>query len=73
MNRTFDIFLGSGERDALWLESVEGLDAATQRMHEIAAMRPGMYFVLSLPDRFVVAKTDTRPLASATGQVDYQI
>jgi len=61
---TFDIFLGSGVNDALWLESIEGLDAATERMKEIAAQRPGTYFVLSLPDRFVIAKTDTRSLAS---------
>ena len=57
----FDIFLGSGENDALWLESVEGLDAAVQRMHEIAAKRPGVYFVLNLRDRVIVTKTDTRP------------
>jgi hypothetical protein len=71
MNRTFDIFLGSGEHDALWLECIEGLDAATQRMNEIAAERPGRYFVLSLPDRFVIAKTDTTSLAR-TGKIDYQ-
>ena len=58
---TFDIFQGSGEKDALWLECVEGLDAATQRMYEIAAQRPGMYFVLNLGDHVVVAKTDSRP------------
>ena len=57
----FDIFLGSGENNALWLESVEGLGAAVKRMHEIAAKRPGMYFVLNLRDRVIVAKTDTRP------------
>jgi len=27
MNRSFDIFLGSGLNDALWLERIEGLDA----------------------------------------------
>lgn len=57
----FDIFLGSCENNALWLESVGGLDAAVQRMHEIAGRRPGMYFVLNLRDRVIVAKTDTRP------------
>jgi len=62
MNRSFDIFSGSDESDALWLECVEGLDAATQRMDEIASRRPGMYFVLNLRDRFVVAKVDTRSL-----------
>jgi hypothetical protein len=55
----YDIFSGSGQNDALWLECIEGLDAATERMHEIAAKQPGMYFVLNLRDRLVVAKTDT--------------
>ena len=73
MNRTFDIFSGSGVNDALWLESVEGLDAATRRMHEIATKRPGMYFVLNLRDRLVVAKTDTRSLAPRTQETDREI
>ena len=41
---TFDIFVGSGEHDAVWLECVEGLEAATKRMNEIAAKKPGTYF-----------------------------
>ena len=69
MNRSFDIFSGSGEHDCLWLECVEGLDAATERMHEIASKRPGMYLVLSIRDRSVTAKTDTTSLASGTGQI----
>jgi len=60
MNSTFDIFLGSDKNnDASWLECVEGLDAATKRMHEIAAKRPGRYFVLNLYERLVAAKTNT--------------
>ena len=59
---TFDIFLG--EHDAVWLECIEGLDAAAQRMNDIAIEKPGMYFVLDLHDHFVVAKMDTRSLAS---------
>ena len=73
MNRTFDIFLGSGEHDALWLECVEGLDAAIERMHDIASKRPGMYFVLNIRDRFVVAKADTTSLAFGTRQIERQI
>jgi hypothetical protein len=70
MNRSFDIFLGSGVNDALWLECVEGLDAATKRMHEMATKRPGMYFVLNLREHLVVAKTDTTSRASGTRQID---
>jgi len=66
MNHSFDIFLGSGVNDAMWLECVEGLDVATKRMHEIATKRPGMYFVLNLRDRLVVAKTDTSQQKDAT-------
>ena len=69
MNQTFDIFAGFGS-NALWLECVEGLDAATKRMHELAAKRPGMYFVLNLYDRVIVAKGDTRSQAIGTRQID---
>jgi len=64
---TFDIFQSSGNKnDDLWLECIEGLDAATERMYEIATHRPGIYFVLNLRDHLVAAKTDTRSLASGT-------
>ena len=60
---TFDIFESSGSKnDVLWLECIEGLDAARDRMYEIAAHRPGMYYVLNLQARLLVAKTDTRSL-----------
>ena len=71
---TFDIFGSSGNKnDALWLECIEGLDAATERMYEIAAHQPGIYFLLNLWEHSVVAKTDTRSLASGAGQIDRQI
>jgi len=55
----FDIFRGSSYDDLEWLECVNGLDAAIDRMHEIAAHQPGMYFVLNVKERQVVALTDT--------------
>jgi hypothetical protein len=62
---TFDIFERSGNRqDVFWLECIEGLDVATRRMYEIAAQRPGVYFVLNLHDRLVEAMADSRSLAS---------
>jgi len=68
---TFDIFQSSGNKnDVQWLECIEGLDAARDRMYEIAAQRPGMYYVLNLHARLLVAKADTRSLASATEQAD---
>jgi len=66
---TFDIFGSSGDRkEVLWLECIEGRDAATERMYEIATHQPGIYFVLNLWEHLVVAKTDTRSLASESGR-----
>ena len=61
MNRlsAFDLFAGSGDKDAMWLETVEGLDNARSRMERLAAQVPGQYFVFSVHNCAVVAKTDT--------------
>ena len=58
---TFDVFSGSLIRDATWLESAEGLGAATQRMFQLSAIRPGPYFVFDCKQRKVLAATDTSP------------
>ena len=58
----FEIFRGhSGDRDAAWLESVQGLSAAEERMKEIASESPGAYFVFSISDRLALASVDTTP------------
>ena len=67
-SQTFDIFQGPGKHDARWLECVEGLDAATKRMDEMAAKRRGMYFVLNLYNCLVLARTDTTSLAPWTAR-----
>jgi hypothetical protein len=56
----FDIFRGSSYDDLQWLECIGGLDAAIDRMHQIASEQPGMYFVLNVKERMVVALTDTK-------------
>ena len=67
---TFDIFQRPcNKNDAVWLECIEGLGAAKERLYEIATHRPGIYFVLNLRDHSVVAKMDTRSLASS-GRID---
>ena len=67
---TFDIVERPDNRqDAVWLECIEGIDAATERMYDIATHRPGIYFVLNLWEHLVVAKTDTRSMASGTGRM----
>jgi len=57
---TFDIFQGAvGSTDVLWIEAVEGLAAAKQRMDEIAREQPGRYFVFYSHERTVLASTNT--------------
>jgi hypothetical protein len=59
---TFHIFDGCFPgKDVLWLESVQGLAAAKERMEQIAAEKPGPYFVFNVPDKLVMATTDTTP------------
>jgi hypothetical protein len=56
----FDIFRGAlGSTDLLWIEAVEGLGAAKQRMDEIAREQPGRYFVFYSHERTVLASTNT--------------
>lgn len=56
---TFDIFSGELEKDAIWVEAVEGLATAKERMKQIASETPGRYFIFSLADRLVLDRTET--------------
>jgi hypothetical protein len=55
---TFDIFSGTPEGDGLWVEAVEGLSNARQRMGQIAAQEPGKYFLFSRSSRSILARTN---------------
>jgi hypothetical protein len=55
---TFDIFRGTSDEDAVWLEAVEGLSAASERMEEIAAIIPGPYFIFSAASHSILARTE---------------
>jgi hypothetical protein len=57
--QTFDLFSGASDKDARWLESVEGLSEARERMEHIAAVRPDAYFLYDPLSRSVLAKADT--------------
>jgi len=58
---TFDIFSGAAdENDGLWIEAIEGLSRAHQRMGQIAAEKPGKYFLFSCTDQLVLTRLDTR-------------
>jgi hypothetical protein len=59
---TFEIFRGLYlESDALWIECVEGLATAVERMKEIAAEKPGPYFVFDAKSHQVLATINTTP------------
>jgi len=47
MGRTlkFDIFSGSVDKNAFWLERAEGLETAKRRKEEIATKQPERYFL----------------------------
>jgi hypothetical protein len=62
---TYDIFSGRTDKQPLWIESVEGLDAAKQRMHDFAACTPGPYFVYRVSTQAVLAFTDTSEAGGA--------
>jgi hypothetical protein len=55
----YDIFSGSRNKDAIWLECTEGLGIAYQRMRELAAKFPGPYFVFCTRTHTVLASIDT--------------
>jgi hypothetical protein len=55
----FDIFSGQIDNGPLWLESVEGLSNARGRMRQIAAEKPGRYFVFSPANNSVLAEMET--------------
>lgn len=56
----FDIFQGhySG-KNAIWVAAARGLAAARERMAQLAADKPGAYFVFSTRDQLVLAIVDT--------------
>jgi hypothetical protein len=57
---TFDIFSGTTDKDAMWMEAVEGLASARERMEEIASSAPGRYFIFAQRSRAILARIDTR-------------
>lgn len=50
----FDIFRGLPDRNAVWVETVEGLSDARGRMEEIAITTSGTYFLFSRIDHSIL-------------------
>jgi hypothetical protein len=55
----FHLFSGIPDRDAIWIEAIEGLANASDRMKKLAAEKPGPYFVFSSFTYTVAAEIDT--------------
>ena len=57
---TFDIFCGHFKQpDVRWIEAREGLVEAYEKMLQIAADKPGPYFLVSSETQTCVASVDT--------------
>lgn len=61
----FDIFSGT-EKNAQWIEVVEGLDAASQRLEFYAAKCPGKYFLFDCSEHTIACDIDTSHSSSPT-------
>jgi hypothetical protein len=55
----YHIFSGLRDKNAMWLEYVDGLGNAYERMKELARQNPGPYFVFSAETHEVLASIDT--------------
>jgi len=64
--KQLDIFSGSLDHEPVWLESVEGLATASQRLMERATRVPGSYFVFDTESRNILLHVDTTPKSSGS-------
>jgi hypothetical protein len=67
---SLDIFSGELDKDAMWLEAAEGLSKARERMEQIAADKPGRYFIYSIRSRTVLAQIETFAKPSPSGRAN---
>ena len=57
MNKeTFDILSRAPEENGSWVEAIEGLPRARRRMRQIAAEKPGKYFLFSSTDELILTR-----------------
>jgi hypothetical protein len=56
---TFDVFSGTPGEHPLWLETVEGLSNARERMEQLAAKEPGRYFAFSPLNNAALSRIET--------------
>jgi hypothetical protein len=65
---TFDIFSGGPDKDPLWIETVEGLSNARERLDQIATLKPGQYFLFSFCSQTVLTRVETFKTAPAASK-----
>lgn len=66
----FDLFRGQyGEPDATWIETVEGLGSAAERMQQLAKEKPGPYFIFHAISRQVLGSVDTTQKSGTNSEV----
>ncbi len=65
----FDIFQGHVDRDPIWVEVVDGLACAFERIEEFAAEKPAHYFVKSLNTHKVLASVDSTKGEASEGRL----
>ena len=56
---TFDICEGMPNKSAIWVERVEGFEAAQERMEQVATENPDAYFIFDTRTHEVLARVDT--------------
>jgi hypothetical protein len=55
----FDIFSGVPEEQGLWIEAIEGFSRARERMVQIAAQKPGKYFLFCGRNQSILTRIQT--------------
>jgi len=69
----FDIFSGGLDRDPFWVETVEGLSNARERMQQIAARNPGRYFLYSVQSQAILAQIETFKKSESPQRADIPV
>jgi len=69
---TFDIFSGTPDEDEEWIEAVAGLSNARERMSELAARKPGRYFIFSVGSESILAQVQTFKTPAWTLALNFQ-
>ncbi len=66
----YDLFKGNSQENAIWIEAVEGLEAATERMNRLAAMDSSDYFLFQSGNVDRIGKTPKIPRAKQTSSLE---